>query len=341
MYNLNELISTIHKTVKNHRLDNEGEYARYLWQNEENDRKMGLNEYGCADAVNILYTINEFPRDIALRQAHINVLQSMQEPDTGLFKEATHHVIHTTAHCTAALELFDALPLYKFKALEKYKTPEGLTALLDGLDWENKPWPQSHQGAGIYAAMKLNEEVDEAWEKTYFDWMWENADPNLGFWKKEIIGNNPEQLFAYMGAGFHYLFNHEYAKMPVRYPERIIDTCLELYENKRIGDKIGAYDNDKFGQYIGFLEIDWVYSVTRSLRQCGYRRDDCMKAIRKFAKEYIEWLYSIDYKTHDGFNDLHMLFGTTCALAELQATLPGELTTSKPLRLVLDRRPFI
>lgn len=46
---------------------------------------MGLNEYGCADAVNILYTINEFPRDFESRRKHIEVLQSLQNPETGLF----------------------------------------------------------------------------------------------------------------------------------------------------------------------------------------------------------------------------------------------------------------
>ena len=39
--------------------------------------------------------------------------------------------------------------------------------------------------------------------------------------------------------------------------------------------------------------------------------------------------------------DLHMLFGSVCALAELQSALPGMIITEKPLRLVLDRRPFI
>lgn len=184
---IQNLIEIIKNNVELHKLENEGEYSRYLWQNEENSRKMGLNEYGCADAANILYTINEFPRDLKVRENHIKVLQSMQDNKTGLFREDTHHYIHTTAHCTAALELFDALPLYKFTALAKYKTPEGLTELLNELDWENRPWPQSHQGAGIYAAMKLNEEIDKEWEDTYFGWMWENADPELGFWKKGVM----------------------------------------------------------------------------------------------------------------------------------------------------------
>ena len=113
---------------------------------------------GCADAINILYTINEFPRDPEIRRKHVEALQSLQDPETGLFTEDTHHPIYTTAHCTAALELFDALPLYKFKAFEEYKTIDGLYGLLEGLDWENH-WSLSHQGAGIYASLKLNEET--------------------------------------------------------------------------------------------------------------------------------------------------------------------------------------
>jgi hypothetical protein len=49
----------------------------------------------------------------------------------------------------------------------------------------------------------------------------------------------------------------------------------------------------------------------------------------------------IDYENDEEFNDLHMLFGAVCCLAELQMALPGKILTSKPLRLVLDRRPFI
>lgn len=338
---IQELINQIKRTIDSHKLKNEGEYCRYLWQNDTGDRKMGLNEYGCADAVNILYTINDFLTDGKSREAHIEVLRSMQDKESGLFREETHHFIHTTAHCTAALELLDARPKYPLNALKKYTDPNELTKFLDELDWENQPWPQAHRGAGIYASLKLTDMVDRKWENTYFKWLWDNEDPDFGFWKKGVIGKDKDQLFAAMGGGFHYLFNIEYAKRPLRYPEKIIDTCLELYKNGKIGDKVCGYDNDKFGRYIGFLEVDWAYSINRSLRQSGYRRSDCIDALSKFTDEYIEWLYSIDYLTHDGFNDLHMLFGTCCALAELQTALPGKLETDKPLRLVLDRRPFI
>lgn len=52
-------------------------------------------------------------------------------------------------------------------------------------------------------------------------------------------------------------------------------------------------------------------------------------------------LESRDPATDDGMNDLHMPFGTVCALAELQRALPGDDVMTRPLRLVLDRRPFL
>ena len=58
------------------------------------------------------------------------------------------------------------------------------------------------------------------------------------------------------------------------------------------------------------------------------------------AHYYAAWKYGAA-EVHDGFNDLHMLFGSVCALAELQLALPGIIVTEKPLKLVLDRRPFI
>jgi uncharacterized membrane-anchored protein YitT (DUF2179 family) len=81
---------------------------------------MGKNEYGCADAMNLLYTINEFSCDEETRKARIAALQSMQDPETGLFHEKTHHAYHTVAHCTGALQLFDVKPLYPIKEFHKF-----------------------------------------------------------------------------------------------------------------------------------------------------------------------------------------------------------------------------
>ena len=95
------------------------------------------------------------------------------------------------------------------------------------------------------------------------------------------------------------------------------------------------------GIRISFSEIDWVYCLNRALRQSHHRSDEAFAALEAFAAEYLPFLLSLDTTKDDGLNDLHSLFGALCCVAELQAALPGTIRTEKPLRLVLDRRPFI
>ena len=125
--NIDSLIAEIKKCVDRHNLGKYGEYARWLWGENKN---LGLNEYGCADAANILYSISAFPRDEKERKGFVDALRGMQDPQSGLYSEPTHHTIHTTAHCLAALELFDASPLYPCTALTEYTTEEGLLKIL-------------------------------------------------------------------------------------------------------------------------------------------------------------------------------------------------------------------
>ena len=331
MRNIDGLIKKIKEVVDKHYLGN-GEYARYLWQSEKGDRKMGVNEYGCADAMNILYTINAFPRGEERDQC-LSALLRLQEKDTGLFREETHHVIHTNAHCVAAIELFDAEPLYPQSYLSKYFTKEGVKELLDSLDWTKNPWPQSHQGAGIYVVGVLTNSVDVEWQREYFKLIYDNTDPKIGMSRKDTYSEGGSPLYGHLYGWFHYMFNMQYAKKPLKYPERLMETCLSMYDEKRM--------NRNFGRAINFAEVDWVYAVNRTSRQTAYRFDDAKARLREFAEGYFDYLEGLDFETHDGLNDLHMLFGAVCCMAELQAALPGEIESTRPLRLVLDRRPFI
>jgi len=347
-YDLRPVIDAIRETVKNHELEAPGTYRRWIWQNEKNSRNLGINEYGCADAINILYTIGELACDDELRSARINALQSMQNPETGMFVESTHNTIHTTAHCSAAIELMDAKPLYRIKGLHRFMSKEGIATFLESIDW-CAPWPESHKGAGIYAALANSGEMTRELEDYYFEWLWDNTDPVTGFWRSGYaneaplssedrqFGNTPASLYNYLAGGFHYLFNHEYARRPLRYPEKIIDSSLKMFRENCL--------RDDFGKTIGFLEIDWLYCLTRASRQTPHRFSDIKEAISDFSEIFCNYLLDLvssgEYKTNDRFNDLHMLFGCICCIAELQEAMPGCIVTEKPLRLVLNRRPFI
>lgn len=337
---LRELVNDIEAVVKSHELPTPGQYTRWLWQDAKNERQLGVNEYGCADAANILYTIGKFACDEETRKARIRELKALQNKETGMFVEATHHTIHTTAHCCSALELFDEKPDVPLYGLHKYFDKKELYNLLDGL-FEVNPWPASHQGAGVYAALETAGEMTHEFSENYFNWFWENACEKTGFWKKGIVDKAPVAndykgafpLFAFMAGGFHYFFNHEHAHKAIRYPEKMIDSCIKMYTENGLPDY--------FAKRCNFIEVDWLYCLNRARRQSTHRNDEAVELIRDFGKRFTDWICNIDHKTDDGFNDLHMLFGSVCALAELQAALPGEVITDRPLRLVLNRRPFI
>lgn len=329
--NINPLIRNVKRVVGRHKLA-PGAYARYTMDNGTG-RKMGVNEYGCADAANLLYTIGAFPRDFDERKAWIETLQGMQDAETGLYMEGSHAHLHCTAHCLAALELFDAGNVHPLRALDEYRTKEGLYKFLEEIPWKKNPWIGAHKGAGLYAAMNLAGEATAEWNNWYFDWLWEEADPDTGLWRKGCT----DRLYSSMGSSFHYLFNVEYARMPIRYPDKMIDTCLKLYKEDMMYSQYTGF----FGRRLGFTEADWVYCISRSLRQCGHRFEECVETVCEFADGYLDYLLSLDMDTDIRVDDLHDLFGSMCCVAELQSFLPGHVITDKPLKLVLDRRPFI
>lgn len=330
---IQDILDKIEEKVQERKMA-DGQYARWLWQNEQGNRELGVNPYGCADAANILYTLGHFPTDLNERQAWVETMQNMQNPETGLFHEKTHHYLHTTAHCIAALELFDAKPRYTMSALEPYKSEDNLKELLENLDWD-RPWDASHQGAGIFVAMNLSGMVSPKWNETYFRWLWDCADSQTGLWCTGYVNrpDAPKDIHEHMASTFHYLFNHEYAHMPLRYPDQVIDSCLYMYDHTSMKQRIG--------RMAGFLEVDWVYCLTRASRQTPHRFWEIREHLREFTGTYLEWMRHADWEKDETLNDMHCLFGMICCLAELQQTLRGELQSRKPLRLVLDRRPFI
>ena len=247
-----------------------------------------------------------------------------------MYHEQTHHPIHTTAHCTAALELFDAVPLYPCHELEDCLTKEGLYHRLEtGIRWETHPWRDSHIGAGVLVCLTNAGQVGLEWKNWYFDWYYEHTDPETGFPFFGAVKKAP--LYEYMAGGFHYFFNHEAEHRPMRYPEKVIDSCLQLMKST----------DGPFMKHCGFIEIDVVYCLTRAMRQSPHRFHEAKAALEDFAEEFFDMMLHLDYEGDRLFNDLHSLFGSVCCMAELQSALPGKIISSKPLRLVLDRRPFI
>ena len=335
--NLDPIIEKAEATVASHKIG-KGDYARWLWQTAKNDRQLGSNPYGLADAANILYMTGSFPQDDEERAEFVKNLRGFQNPETGLFNENTHHTYHTTAHCTAALELFDKYPSYPFTALRQFDDIPTFYKMLDDLDWVSAPWPQSHQGAGVFAAKVIVERPSLEWQNAYFDYLDGHCDKEIGMSRAGAVIPRPSDgMILYdhhLNGWFHYCFNYNHCHRQFPCTETFIDTLIKMYNKQMLGTKF-------FGKSIGFREIDWVFPINRATWQIGYRREEAKELMRDFALKYVDYINSLDVKTHEEFNDLHALFGAICCLSELQLALPGEILTTKPMKNVLDRRPFI
>ena len=335
MIDLRHFVDQVEAIVRGHQLDTPGSFRRWNESPNHPGRPGGVNPYGCADAANLLYTIDRFPREAGERTGFTNALRALQSADTGLFHEETHHPIHTTAHCLAALELFDAGPAVPLRGLADLREPDAMRSFLAGLDWRGDPWRASHRGAGLYAALVIAGEAGLDWQDAYFAWLWDNTDPATGLLAgrdlQPVAHGDTLSMVPHMAGTFHYLFNMQYARRPSRFPEKLVDTCLAMLADGRF----------PLGESIGFAEIDWIYCTSRSLRQCGHRLPEANAAIERLGHRLASFVLSLDPATDDALNDLHGLFGTMCAFAELQQARPGFVRTTRPLRLVLDRRPFI
>ena len=261
-------------------------------------------------------------------------LQKFQDSETGLFHESTHHEYHTTAHCSAALELFDQLPLHPLTALREFDDTARLCEFLDSLAWVDNPWTISHQGAGAFAAKIICETPSLLWQDAYFSHLSALCDPKYGFGKAGATGTDAAPLVYHLNGWFHYLFNFNHCHREIPLAETMIDALIAEYY-------AGNFENERLVRSIGFRAIDWVFALNRASLQCGYRRKDAQEAIRHFAEQNLPFLDSVDTQTHDTWNDLHALFGTVCCLSELELALPGEVVSTRPLKNVLDRRPFI
>ncbi|WP_154792122.1 hypothetical protein [Occultella kanbiaonis] len=180
MLDFTDYVADLRALVDEHHLG-EGRYAR--WSTRCGGAEPAVNPYGCADAVNILYTLGELPSSEAARREHMAALRDLQDPDSGSFDEPTHRREHTTAHVVAALELFDARPAHRLHFLEPLLDRDALERYLDALDW-SRPWPASHGGAGVAAALFLTGRVSHTWLSWYFDWLDAHVDPGTGLWRR-------------------------------------------------------------------------------------------------------------------------------------------------------------
>jgi hypothetical protein len=287
--------------------------------------------YGTAEAVNIGHTLGELP---ASAGALADAIGQHQDPATGCFVEvpSTHHELHASAYCAASLRLLDATPAAALRYLDPHRDPATVAGFLAGIDWRDDVYIGSHRGAGLASALVLDDVADE-WLDRYFTELDARLDPRTGLHGVDKpAGGDADQI----GGTFHYAFLYEHCGRELAHPEARIDAVLAL----RQPDGWWHPTNHLW------LTLDALYLLTRASERTDHRR----ASVESTVAETVE-LLAAGYATEPGrrhFEDwylgAHDLTALVSAFAEAQRYAGGDGSVAhagRPLRLVLDERPFI
>ncbi|MCJ8329697.1 MAG: hypothetical protein HRT89_04435 [Lentisphaeria bacterium] len=289
--------------------------------------------YGLADMACTLYTLNVLNPD----EAELNVWKEgfkQYEKEDGQILEhvMVHGPPHNCAMALGAMNLLGIKPTYPLTFMDHMISKEGLLEWLKSLDWVDNTYSASHDGSGLACCMALvPETVPKEWFDWYFDFCDSMFDPKNG-----MMGTNkpPEGDKDGIGGTFHYQFIYEHFNRPVPYPEARIDSVLGLQ----------MPEGDWSGGRSWWMTLDALYMLTRSVWRCHHRADDVAEAVRRAARYYTDNVLNPDYRAEhfEGFYGVHNVNACISLLAECQIYLGNhEIITERPLKSVLDKRPFI
>jgi hypothetical protein len=290
-----------------------------------------LELYGIADMACCLYTVGRLHPSEKERSEWADAFQQFQLPETGWLREKTpsHNAVHNLAFGLAAMQLLDLVPRNPVVLGPDYEDPK---AMLDKLDFKTAVYTQSHIGAGMAAARyNLPALRDKKWFDGYFAACDALLDPRNGMLGKDKPAKGD---FDQVGGTFHYYFNYLTFNRLMAYPEARLDATLALQL------PTGHWDTSNKT----WLTFDGIYLLTRTARQTPHRAADVRAAVHKAFGALMQEMFAPEVRTR-AFGGRLPAHSMTCALstlAECQQYFGSDIVkTDWPLKLVLDRRPFI
>ena len=169
------------------------------------------------------------------------------------------------------------------------------------------------------------------WFADYFAACDDLFDPDNGLMGKDKPkSGDADQI----GGSFHYSFLYQYFNRPMPYPDPRIDTVIRL-------QLPGGY---WMATNHLWMTLDAIYLLTRTLRYSPHRFDDVRAIVRNVMSILMRDVYSAAGRkqTFTGKLAVHSVTAALSIAAEAQQFLGAkEVVTERPLKLVLDRRPFI
>lgn len=185
-----------------------------------------------------------------------------------------HDPLHANGMVIGALGPLGGRQPYPVRLYDGFDTPEKVQAWLDGLNWANQ-WRGSHLFWGGMHCFSFSRACTPAWREAVFDWLDRELDPATGWWRRGVPHADRHQA---LGGSVHIVPIYAHHGRPFPYPERVIDSVLDL----QLPD--GRWLNRPGADPMHYLELDALYAlrVMRDLAPEGYRADDIEGALDRF-----------------------------------------------------------
>jgi hypothetical protein len=249
--------------------------GRYAFRQEDQEPAL----FGSIDAAMIRVIMGEDlckTVDPAERQEWADCINSFQNED-GSYSGGLSHIYHTNGNAVGALSVLRMKHRYSTKGLYKpFETAETLrTWLHTEIDWKENQWRDSQKFRGGPHMFYFTSWAANDWKEALFEWLDRNLDPATGRWTKSAPAKN---LRTHIGGGSHIWPIYEHTGHPFPYPEKIIDSILEL-----------AHRNGSFGKIGSFIHADALHGLKV---MCAQNSDYRTQEIADLLVLHREWLES-------------------------------------------------
>lgn len=149
-------------------------------------------------------------------------------PPKGTKFDRVHLETHQTISVLPLLALCNVKPRYPLVFAQQYLRPRFLAAWLDQRDWR-EAWNEGNKllfVLQLLAYLRDNENLAGAQERLdqVFAWLDAQVDPMTGLWGT----NGFVDSFRAMCGAYHQLLAYYHEERPIRFPERVVDSVLDL-----------------------------------------------------------------------------------------------------------------
>ncbi len=224
------------------------------------------------DAIEIATSLGGIPDGLDVAET-IEQLQSVQDPETGLFPDpylprdpgnlrADGNALYNVLSVGYALETLGSHPKHRIAAVEDLSAAE-LCDWLDGLTWRTRAWGAGATIDTIGTALYFNARYFDTGRtrETLFGWLHMHQDRATGLWGSPTADEGLLQPVN----GYYRLTRGTYAQfgLPVPNPETSIDSVLMNHRN---------YGGSSGPTYTACNLLDTIHPLWLCLKQTDYRR---------------------------------------------------------------------